>query len=48
MGVAILGTLVDAESSFMAETHLASLLAGLAFLLGSLLTWRYIHAGKSR
>ena len=48
LGVAILGTLVDAGSSFMAGMHLASLLAGLAFLLGCVLTWRYVGTRKSR
>ena len=45
LGVALLGALVSARASFVSGMHVAAIIAGGAFLLGALLTARFVHGG---
>jgi MFS transporter, DHA2 family, methylenomycin A resistance protein len=46
LGVALLGALVSQEKTFVSGLHFAMLIAGVAFLLGCVLTWFAIQRGQ--
>jgi hypothetical protein len=45
--VALLGSLVSKRTTFVAGMHIASLIAGAAFLLGCLLSLPYVRARQT-
>lgn len=46
LGVALLGSLVSRHSTFVPGMHVASLIAGGAFLIGCILSLRYVQGGR--